>query len=116
MAKEKAKPKAKTVVKSTKDDSKKNDAQQAADSNTTKQSETLEVKPNLDAPAVQKAIKEGLALIKDGKSKADAAWAIFGQLKDANKELIVAAFVKGATLTEKGALTYWYNCRRKASK
>lgn len=71
---------------------------------------------NLDKPAVKKAIEEGLAVLKGGKSKADAAWAIYGRLKDEDKDLIVAAFVKGATLTEKGALTYWYNCKRKAAK
>ena len=37
-------------------------------------------------------------------------------MKDEPKEVIVAAFIEGATLTEKGALTYWYNCRRKAAK
>jgi hypothetical protein len=73
-------------------------------------------KVDLDKPAVKKAIDEGLAVLKDGKSKADAAWAIYGRLKDEDKDLIVAAFIKGATLTEKGALTYWYNCKRKAAK
>jgi hypothetical protein len=73
-------------------------------------------KIDLDKPAIKKAIDEGLAVLKDGKSKADAAWAIYGRLKDEDKDLIVAAFIKGATLTEKGALTYWYNCKRKAAK
>ncbi|SRR5258708_1375893 len=71
---------------------------------------------DLDKPKVQRAIKDGLAVLKEKKSKADAAWAIFEQLKDEDKELIVAAFVKGATLTDKGALTYWYNCKRRAAK
>ncbi|PHR85800.1 MAG: hypothetical protein COA76_17410 [Moritella sp.] len=31
-------------------------------------------------------------------------------------ETVVKAFVDGATLTPKGALTYWYNCRRKLQK
>jgi len=35
---------------------------------------------------------------------------------DEDKDLVVAAFIKGASLTEKGALTYWYNCKRKAAK
>lgn len=73
-------------------------------------------KIDLDKPVVKKAIDEGLAVLKEGKSKADAAWAIYGRLKDEDKDLIVAAFIKGATLTEKGALTYWYNCKRKAAK
>lgn len=73
-------------------------------------------KLDLGAPAVKKAIEEGQAVLKDGKTKADAAWAIYGRLKDEDKDLIIAAFVKGATLTEKGALTYWYNCKRRAAK
>lgn len=80
-------------------------------------SQSLESKPtDLSAPAVQNAIAQGKALIAEGKSKADAARAIFAVIKDEEKDVIVAAFVEGATLTPKGALTYWYNCRRKASK
>lgn len=79
--------------------------------------QTSEPKPiNLSAPAVQNAIAHGKALIAEGKSKADAARAIFAVIKDESKDVIVAAFVDGATLTPKGALTYWYNNRRKAGK
>lgn len=73
-------------------------------------------KPDLTSPQVREAITQGLALIKDGKSKADAARTMYALLKDEDKDVIVAAFVAGATLTEKGALTYWYNCKRRASK
>ena len=73
-------------------------------------------KIDLTKPVVKEAIAQGQAIIKEGKSKADAARAMYAVLKDEDKDLIVAAFVKGATLTEKGALTYWYNCRRKAEK
>lgn len=72
--------------------------------------------PNLNVPHVQEAIAQGLALIKEGKSKADAARAMYSLLKDEDKDLIVSAFVVGATLTEKGALTYWYNCKRRANR
>lgn len=72
--------------------------------------------PDLGSPHVREAITQGLALIKDGKSKADAARAMYSLLKDEDKNLIVAAFVAGAALTEKGALTYWYNCKRRAGK
>jgi hypothetical protein len=41
---------------------------------------------------------------------------MYAKLKTADRETAVAAFVEGAGLTEKGALTYWYNCRRKAGK
>lgn len=73
-------------------------------------------KVDLSDPALQRAIDQGLALIKDGKSKADAARAIYDLLETQGKEVIVAAFIAGATLTEKGALTYWYNCKRKKAK
>lgn len=71
---------------------------------------------NLNAAIIQTAIAEGRKLIADGKSKADAARAIYSTISGESKDVIVAAFVEGATLTEKGALTYWYNCRRTASK
>lgn len=73
-------------------------------------------KIDLTKEPIKGAIAQGLELIHSGKSKADAARAIYGVLKDEQKEVIVAAFVAGATLTEKGALTYWYNCKRKAKK
>ena len=71
---------------------------------------------DLTVTAIKNAIDQGKALIAEGKSKADAARAIFTAIKDESKDTIVAAFVEGASLTPKGALTYWYNCRRKASK
>lgn len=73
-------------------------------------------KIDLSKPLIKEAITKGKALIKDGKSKADAAMEIFAALKDEEKDVVIAAFVQGATLTEKGAVTYWYNCRRKAKK
>ena len=81
--------------------------------------ETAQPEPtkiDLDQPHVRSAIEQGRALITDGKSKADAARAIYALLEKEPKELIVAAFVSGATLTEKGAMTYSYNSRRKAAK
>lgn len=73
-------------------------------------------KINLATQPIKEAIAQGKALIKDGKSKAEAAMVIFEALKDEEKEVVIAAFVQGATLTEKGAVTYWYNCRRKAKR
>ncbi len=68
-------------------------------------------------PATFKAaVEEGKALVKQGKTKVEAATAIYAKLKNETREVVVAAFVEGATLTEKGAVTYWYNCRRKAKK
>lgn len=84
----------------------------AADANT----ESLTTSPDLEKPVIKQAISQGKALIAEGKSKADAARAIYSAISGEDKDVIVAAFVDGATLTPKGALTYWYNCRRKASK
>jgi hypothetical protein len=74
------------------------------------------VKIDLNKPLIQQAIKQGSLMIADGKSKADAARVMYAVIKDEPKEVIVAAFIEGATLTEKGALTYWYNCKRRAAK
>jgi len=71
---------------------------------------------DLTKPVVKEAITQARTLLKEGKSKADAARLIYSMLADEDKHLIVAAFVEGATLTGKGALTYWYNCKRKQEK
>ncbi|OGT03097.1 MAG: hypothetical protein A2143_12590 [Gallionellales bacterium RBG_16_57_15] len=71
---------------------------------------------DLNKPLIKDAIAKGKALIKEGKSKADAAMVIYEALKAEDKEVIAAAFVLGATLTEKGSVTYFYNCRRKSKK
>jgi hypothetical protein len=68
---------------------------------------------NLDSELVQRAIAEGGALIKAGKSKADAARAIYVLLKDEPRDVVIEAFIQGATITPKGAPTYFYNVSRK---
>jgi hypothetical protein len=72
--------------------------------------------PQLDTPEVKKAIQAGKKVTAEGGTKADAARAMYELIAGQEKATIVNAFVEGAGLTEKGALTYWYNCRRKASK
>lgn len=86
--------------------------------NSTKESQAAgePLKIDLNKPVVQQAIKQGKELIAESKTKADAARAMYSLIKEEPKEVIVAAFVEGATLTEKGALTYWYNCKRRAVK
>ena len=42
--------------------------------------------------------------------------AIYRHLNESPQEVVLQAFVEGASLTPKGALTYWYNCRRKFSR
>jgi len=71
---------------------------------------------SVPADIIQQAIADGKALIAEGKSKADAAMAIFRMIGEGSQETVVQAFVEGATLTPKGALTYWYNCKRKLAR
>jgi hypothetical protein len=69
-----------------------------------------------DVTGYQLAVNEGKKLIGEGKTKSQAAMAIYTALQSTDKETVVKAFVEGASLTEKGAMTYWYNCKRKQSK
>ncbi len=64
----------------------------------------------------QLAVNEGKKLIGEGKTKSQAAMAIYTALQSTDKETVIKAFVEGASLTEKGAMTYWYNCKRKQEK
>ncbi len=73
-------------------------------------------KIDLNKLVIKEAITKGKAMIAEGKSKVDAAMSIYQALNAEEKEVIIAAFVQGATLTEKGAVTYFYNCRRKFKK
>jgi hypothetical protein len=73
-------------------------------------------KIDLNKPLIKDAIAKGKELLKEGKTKADVAMVIFNALKAEDKEVVIAAFVQGAGLTEKGSVTYWYNCKRKARK
>ena len=94
-------------------------AAKAATSETPATDKAAAVEPkkiDMSKQQIKDAIAKGKALIKEGKSKADAAMEIFEALKAEEKDVVIAAFVQGATLTEKGAVTYWYNCRRKAKK
>jgi hypothetical protein len=62
---------------------------------------------------VKQAIAEGKAMAKEDKTKVEITTAMYQKLKDADRETAVAAFKEGAGLTDKGAMTYWYNCKRK---
>ena len=66
--------------------------------------------------AIDQAIASGKAIIADGKPKIDAAMSIYIALLGEPQETVVSAFIEGAALTPKGAVTYWYNCRRKFQK
>ena len=74
-------------------------------------------------PIVPKAknpqkIKEAIALGKKlsktpETTKASVAMQMFALIHDEPSEVIAKAFMDGANLTEKGSMTYFYNCRRK---
>ena len=70
-------------------------------------------KPSQDK--IKDAIKIGQDLIKKKMTKAEASMVMYRLLHEAgcDQEVIVDAFVKGASLTPMGARTYFYNCRRK---
>ena len=73
------------------------------------------VKPT-NAAAVRKAIALGKDMRKaPDTSKADVARKMFETIAEEPREVIVQPFVDGAGLTPKGAQTYFYNCRRKAT-
>ena len=65
---------------------------------------------------IAQAIAEGQALIGEGKTKVEAAMAIYRHLNESPQEVVLQAFIDGASLTPKGALTYWYNSRRTFSQ
>lgn len=69
-----------------------------------------------DLAKVKIAVQAGQKIIKDGGTKVEASMAIFRMIHALEQEVVVKAFVDGASLTQKGALTYWYNCRRKLKK
>lgn len=66
--------------------------------------------------SVKKAIDLGRSGITDGKTKVDVVRIMYPFIIDEPPEVIWAAFVDGAGLTEKGAVTYWYNVRRDVKK
>jgi hypothetical protein len=62
------------------------------------------------------AIAKGLEILTNGGSKADAARAIYEMILDEEREIVLRAFMDGATVTEKGSPTYYYNVSRKFAK
>lgn len=72
--------------------------------------------PKDNSAKISKAVQAGQKVIKEGGTKVEASMAIFRLIHDLEQEVVVNSFVDGATLTPKGALTYWYNCRRRFKK
>jgi transcriptional/translational regulatory protein YebC/TACO1 len=73
-------------------------------------------KSNFNKVNIKKAIARGKKLIKSGKSKADTSREIYNLVSNEDREVILHVFRQGASLTEKGSLTYLYNIKRKLNK
>ena len=66
---------------------------------------------------LKKAVALGKEMSKSAdNSKADVARSMYEILHEEPKDVIVKAFIDGASLTPKGAQTYFYNCKRKFTK
>ena len=65
---------------------------------------------------IKKAIAQGKRLIKSGKSKADTSREIYRLVNNEDRAVILHVFQQGASLTEKGSLTYLYNIKRNLEK
>lgn len=65
-----------------------------------------------DLDTYLKALELGQSLISSGKTKVEATRAMYPLIKDESRDVICQAFVNGADLTERGAMTYFYNAVR----
>ena len=71
------------------------------------------IKP-INPQKVRESIDAGRNICNQPNStKMAAAMKMFEMIRDESREVVVKAFIDGAGLTEKGAMTYYYNCRRK---
>jgi hypothetical protein len=70
----------------------------------------------IDPGLFSNAIDAGRTIINEGKPKIEAAMAIYRMLEHVDQQTVVGALIEGANLTPMGAVTYWYNCRRKLTK
>lgn len=75
--------------------------------------DTPEIKSPVNQAQYDIAIAKGKEILSEGGSKADAARAIYARLLDETREVVLRAFMEGATVTEKGSPTYFYNISRK---
>lgn len=77
---------------------------------------TTTKQPDFNKANIKKAIAQGRKLIKSGKSKAGTSREIYDLVNNEDREVILHVFQQGASLTEKGSLTYLYNIKRKLEK
>lgn len=71
----------------------------------------------INPATVKKAVAMGKEMRKTPETtKADVAAKMYEMISGEPRDIIVQAFIDGAGLTDKGASTYYYNCKRKAPK
>lgn len=84
--------------------------------------QTAKAEPAVKNPAnVKQAVAIGQEMTTKAAddpeiTKAAIARAMYPLIQDEAREVIAQAFVDGAGLTPKGAMTYYYNTKRKAGK
>ncbi len=66
-----------------------------------------------DPERLKKALAIGLKTLKDSGSKAAAARAIYELIHMEPRDVILQAFIDGATVTVKGSPTYYHTISRK---
>jgi hypothetical protein len=69
-----------------------------------------------DLAAYKRAIALGKIVLSETSSKAAAAREIFAALHAEHRDVVLRAFIEGATVTPKGAPTYYYNINKKFRK
>jgi hypothetical protein len=79
-------------------------------------SEAIDTSIPTNPDLYQQAIKHGLAVLSKDSSKASAAREIYAMLHGEHRDVILRAFIEGATVTVKGAPTYLYNISRKFAR
>ena len=67
----------------------------------------------IDPERLKQALSIGLKTLKDSGSKAAAARAIYDLIHMESRDVILQAFIDGATVTVKGAPTYYHTISRK---
>lgn len=71
---------------------------------------------NQEVKRVAEASQKAQAMIDEGSTKLSAAMSIYRDIHDLGQDNVIMTLIGGAGLTPKGAVTYWYNCKRKYQK
>lgn len=67
----------------------------------------------VDVARYKRAVELGRDILQQTNSKAQASREIYKLLMDESREVVLQALIDGATVTPKGAPTYFYNIKKK---